>query len=195
MSLFALAAFLACDSDEDFAGPTDQWEGLIAEEESEDDFAAQDGEIDTGDWEDPPQEAPPDDGARDDDPQEEPPLCSEADLLFVAEIVRADGSVLTAPTPEDELFFVGRAVNPCDDQVGLTTTSHCLVQRWEVKDASGTTVPIRPECEEGSQTWDLDPGDEVFQTSQSRRFGPGDYTLTVRFDAEPYLARQDFTIQ
>ena len=77
----------------------------------------------------------------------------------------------------------------------LTTASQCLVQRWEVKDASGATVALRPECEEGMQSWELGPGDEVLQTSQSRRFGPGDYTLTVRFDAEPYLARQDFTIQ
>ncbi len=188
MSLLALSLLTACDSiDDDFEGPSQQFDGLVSDEEGEDELGELDGDIDTGFWEDP----------ADEDPGEDPeaPICSEADLLFVAEIVDGDGTEWADATTDDDLYFVGRTVNPCDGRVVLTTESRCLVQRWEIKDTSANTIAMKPDCEEGTWDWDLAPGDEVTQTSPSRRLGAGDYTLTVRFNAEPYVARKSFTIE
>ena len=196
MSLLALTVWMACDPvTDDFKGPSDQWDGLISEEEADDEVAGLEGDIDTGAWleDDPPDEDPPEDDPPEDDP--EPPICTEADLLFAAEIVDADGAERASSSSQDDLYFVGRTLNPCDSRVILTTASPCLVQRWEIKDDSGDAIALKPDCDKGAWDWELDPGDEVLQTSSSRRLGPGDYTLTVRFNADPFRASKAFTVE
>lgn len=192
-ALLAAATGLGCEPvQDDFEGPSDQFEGRVSAEEDSDRADALDGDIDTGDWADPADEEPVEDPP---DEEPEPVTCTSADLLFVAEVLDGAGTPQVAFVVDEDLSFVGRTINPCDGTVTLTTATSCLVQRWEIKDSAGITYGLKPDCDDGAWDWDLSAGDELLQTSESRRLPAGDYTLTVRFNAEPHQAKESFTIE
>ncbi len=185
--IIAILLLTACEPlEEGFEGPTDQWEGWVQEENSEEEPGLT-GTIDTGFWEEEEEPLQED--------QQGPPDCSPSDLLFVAEIHDLESRPQEVFLPGDDLHFVGRTVNPCTGRVTLTTTSTCLVFRWEIANSEGTTIGIKPDCTDGDTRWELEPGDQLLQTSTSRSLPEGDYTLTVRFNAEPFMARQAFAIE
>jgi hypothetical protein len=182
--MFALLMMTGCDGvRDDFEGPSEQWEGLVVDEDQTQEPDGRAGDIDTGRWEDPVEDTPED------------PSCDESDLLFVAEIHGENGAAAQVFPKSEELSFVGRMINTCEWPIRLTTDSDCLVQRWEIQDDGDISIAVRPDCSDGSRDWVLGPGDELFQTSNSRILPTGTYTLTVRFNLQPYVAKREFTIE
>jgi hypothetical protein len=121
--------------------------------------------------------------------------CTDADLVWTAEVRDATGAAGTVFSPRQPLTVVGVVSNPCSSDVTITTPDSCLVNGYSVTDSRGQGMGVAVACAAVLTDWVVPAGGSVEESTAFGRLTPESYVLDVSFNYGNHVASQAFVVQ
>lgn len=121
--------------------------------------------------------------------------CTDADLVWTAEVRDSTGAAGTVFSPRQPLTMVGVVSNPCSSDVTITTPDSCLVNGYSVTDSQGQGMGVGVACAAVLTDWVVPAGGTVEDSTGWGRLTPESYVLDISFNYGNHMASQAFVVQ